>query len=311
MIRIGTDRWTFWVTASAKVLAEWLWHNAYEDSPYPRSQLLFTWFEDEAYESGVRVKWYRYEQEYGIIDLSAGFSLADGRPHGIHAGSGAPVRFRLIPLGAERTEVRAECLMSPAPGLYERFQHVLEEISKQWPTEQKQEERSEDFSEPPVPEHSAQREPGQSMASSNRIFIVHGHDGAARDSVALCIERLGLEAVILHERPDRGRTIIEKFEQYSDVGFAVVLLTPDDLGRAKDEDELKPRARQNVIFELGFFIGKLARDKVCALYKGDVEILSDYQGVLWKSMEGDGWRFDLVRELKAAGFDVDANKLLS
>lgn len=171
--------------------------------------------------------------------------------------------------------------------------------------------RLELFAEPTNAVHPPQGEVGRRIGSSSRIFIVHGHDEAARDSVALCIQRLGLQAVILHERPDRGRTIIEKFEQYSDVGFAVVLLTPDDLGMAKDEDEPKQRARQNVIFELGFFIGKLGRENVCALHKGDVEILSDYEGVLWKSMEGDGWRFELVRELKAAGFDVDANKLVS
>jgi predicted nucleotide-binding protein len=116
--------------------------------------------------------------------------------------------------------------------------------------------------------------------------------------------------VILHERPDKGRTIIEKFEDYSDVQFAAVLLTPDDMGKARDDDNLKPRARQNVIFELGFFIGKLGRENVCALHKGDVEILSDYQGVVWKSMEGDGWRFELAKELRAAGFDIDANRLL-
>ena len=298
MIRIGTERWTFWVTASAKVLADWLWHNAYEDSPYPRPQLLFTWFEDEAYESGARVKWHRYEHEYGVIDLSASFYLADGRPHGIHAGSGFPVRFRLIPLAAERTEVRAECLAHPAPGLYERFQHVLEEISKQWPTAQKQEERPEDLAEPPALEHSAQREPGQNMASSNRIFIVHGLNDAAKYELKNYVQntlQLG-EPVILHEQPSMGRTIIEKFEEHAkDVDVVFVLLTPDDkLCSPSDTAIVKQRARQNVIFELGYFYGKLQRGsgRVLLLYQGDLDLPSDISGIVY---------IDISNSVEAAG----------
>jgi predicted nucleotide-binding protein len=146
---------------------------------------------------------------------------------------------------------------------------------------------------------------------SGRVFVVHGHDEEAKQSVARCLEKLELEAIILHEQPSQGRTIIEKFEDYSDVGFAVVLLTPDDVGAAGDDrDSLKPRARQNVIFELGFFIGKLGRKRVCALHKGDVEIPSDFAGVLWVPMDpGGAWRFTLGREMKAIELDVDLNKL--
>jgi predicted nucleotide-binding protein len=91
-----------------------------------------------------------------------------------------------------------------------------------------------------------------------------------------------------------------------------VLLTPDDMGAARDgTDNLKPRARQNVIFELGFFSGKLGRQRVCALHKGGVEIPSDFAGVVWVPMDlGGAWRFDLVWEMRAAGWDVDSNKLL-
>lgn len=146
---------------------------------------------------------------------------------------------------------------------------------------------------------------------SRRVFIVHGRGEEAKQSVARCLEKLELEAIILHEQPNQGRTIIEKFEDYMDVGFAVVLLTPDDVGAAKDEGDLKPRARQNVIFELGFFIGKLGRQRVCALHKGDVEIPSDFAGVLWVPMDpGGAWRFTLGREMKAAELDVDLNKLV-
>lgn len=149
---------------------------------------------------------------------------------------------------------------------------------------------------------------------SKQVFVVHGHDEEAKQSVARCLEKLELEAIILHEQPSRGRTIIEKFEDYADVGFAVVLLTPDDMGAAKDDiiDDLKPRARQNVVFELGFFIGKLGRQQVCALYKSDVEIPSDFAGVLYVPMDPEGaWRFKLVQEMKAAGLDVDSNRLFS
>ena len=147
--------------------------------------------------------------------------------------------------------------------------------------------------------------------AGKRVFIVHGHDEEAKQSVARCLEKLDLEALILHEHPNEGRTIIEKFENYADVRFAVVLLTPDDVGAARNEpDNLRPRARQNVILELGFFLGRLKRHQVCALHKGDVEIPSDFAGVLWVPMDpGGAWRFTLARELKAAGLEVDLNRL--
>ena len=122
-----------------------------------------------------------------------------------------------------------------------------------------------------------------------------------------------LEPVILHEQPNKGRTIIDKFEEYADVRFAVVLLTPDDVGAVKDrEADLLPRARQNVVFEFGYFIGRLGRERVCALAKGDIETPSDSDGILYVPLDdNDGWKMRLLRELKAAGFDVDANQLLS
>ncbi len=146
----------------------------------------------------------------------------------------------------------------------------------------------------------------------NDIFIVHGHDTEAKVSVARFIEKLGLNAKILHEMPNKGRTIIEKFEDYSNVGYAVVLLTPDDLGATKGkEDKLKPRARQNVIFELGYFIGKLGRKRVCVLHKENVEIPSDYTGILYLKMDKeDAWTHKLAREMKEGGIKIDPAKLL-
>jgi len=143
--------------------------------------------------------------------------------------------------------------------------------------------------------------------SGTDVFIVHGHDEAAKQTVARFIEKLKLTPIILHEQPNEGRTVIEKFEDYTNVGFAVVLLTPDDVGAdVAHTKELNPRARQNVIFELGFFVGKLGRGCVCALYKGNVEIPSDYKGVLYVPMEAD-WQLSLAREIKAAGLPVDLN----
>jgi predicted nucleotide-binding protein len=144
---------------------------------------------------------------------------------------------------------------------------------------------------------------------SRRVFVVHGHDEAARETVARFLEKIGFEAIILHEQANQGRTVIEKIEAQSDVKFAVVLLTPDDEGRSVKEDELKPRARQNVLLELGYFIGRLGRDKVCALKRGDVDIPSDFAGVVWEKMDGgNGWKMSLGRELKAAGYEIDLNK---
>lgn len=146
---------------------------------------------------------------------------------------------------------------------------------------------------------------------SNKVFIVHGHDGEARETVARFLGHIGFEPIILNEQANQGRTIIEKVEAHSDVGFAVVLLTPDDVGRAKDAEDLEPRARQNVLLELGYFIAKLGRERVCALRRGDVAIPSDFAGVVWEAMdEGGGWRQRLGRELQAAGHEVDWNKFM-
>lgn len=148
------------------------------------------------------------------------------------------------------------------------------------------------------------------VVPSNRVFVVHGHDDAALQGLARFLEKLGLEAIILKEQPDQGRTIIEKFEDTSDdIGFAVVLLTPDDLGGSVKTDTPDVRARQNVIFELGYFAAKLGRGRVCLLRKGHVEIPSDLYGVIYTDMDpADGWKAKLVGELKAAKLDFDANR---
>lgn len=139
-----------------------------------------------------------------------------------------------------------------------------------------------------------------------RVFIVHGHDGEAREAVARFMELLQFDVVILHEQANRGRTIIEKFEEHADVGFAVVLLTPDDHGSAVSSQSTELRARQNVVLELGYFLGKLGRERVVALRRGDVEIPSDILGVVYTPFDdGGAWKQLLARELKAADYEID------
>jgi predicted nucleotide-binding protein len=142
------------------------------------------------------------------------------------------------------------------------------------------------------------------------VFVVHGHNEAVRERVSRFLTKLELNPIILHEQANRGMTLIEKFEAHSDVGFAVVLLTFDDVGAVKDKaDKLEPRARQNVILELGYFVGKIGRNRVCALYEKGVELPSDYDGVVYVALEGD-WELRLGREIKAAEINIDLNKAL-
>ncbi len=146
--------------------------------------------------------------------------------------------------------------------------------------------------------------------NSNEVFIIHGHDEAARDSVARCIEKAGLKAVILKEKANEGGSLLEKLEKYGAVDFAVAILTPDDIGKLKsDTGNPNDRARQNVIFELGYFIGRLGKAKVCALVKDDPEIPSDYVGIMNLRMDSqDLWKWLLLRELTQTGLSVDHKK---
>ncbi|MDO5605709.1 MAG: nucleotide-binding protein [Paracoccus sp. (in: a-proteobacteria)] len=155
------------------------------------------------------------------------------------------------------------------------------------------------------------RNGGSAMPSKPRIFVVHGHDEAAKEAVARFVEKMGCEAVILHEQASRGMTIPEKLDANAGVDFAVVLLTPDDEGRKKG-GETHGRARQNVIFELGYFVAKLGKHKVCALVKGDVEIPTDYLGTVYTQLDdASSWKIALAIELKAAGYPIDLNSLTS
>jgi len=147
--------------------------------------------------------------------------------------------------------------------------------------------------------------------NNRKVFVVHGHDEALRLKVASALTVLEFKPIILRDQPNKGRTIIEKFEDNSDAGFAVVLLTADDIGYDKKKpEEACDRARQNVVLEMGFFIGKLGRDRVMVICDPSVEKPGDVSGVVYTDSTNDGnWRFELVRELKAAGYSVDGDKL--
>lgn len=142
---------------------------------------------------------------------------------------------------------------------------------------------------------------------TKRIFIVHGHNSEIKEALARLIENQGLQAIILHEQVNQGKTIIEKFERNSDVGCAICLFTADDIGKANNSNKQQPRARQNVVFEAGYFLGKLGRERVILLADKEVEIPSDLQGVLYIGT-GD-WRFNVLKELKNLGYSIDYNKL--
>lgn len=145
----------------------------------------------------------------------------------------------------------------------------------------------------------------------SQVFIVHGHDEAAKTKTARFIERLGLKPIILHEQASGSKTVIEKIEAYSNVGFGIVLYTPCDIGAKNEENpNLKNRARQNVIFEHGFLIGKIGRENVCALVKDDIETPNDISGVVYVKMDDDdAWHLKIARELRNSGYEIDMNKL--
>jgi predicted nucleotide-binding protein len=156
---------------------------------------------------------------------------------------------------------------------------------------------------PPVP-----------VEPSKKIFIVHGHDGELKEAVARMVSKFNLEPVILHEQARQGRPIIENFSIHAkQSGFAIVLLTADDVGSAGTVAEhaaLQARARQNVIFEMGFFVGLLGLGRVCAIYEAGVEMPSDLGGILYIRYDDAGrWQWDIAKEIRAAGYNIDLNKL--
>ena len=144
------------------------------------------------------------------------------------------------------------------------------------------------------------------------VFIIHRHDDEeAKYAVARFVENLGLTVTTLEDPLYIGRTIAEMFEKYiSNAGFAIVLLTPDDIGASGYEFLPRARARQNVIFELGYFTGRLGRERVFLLFKGEAEIPSDLNGIVCVRMDNnDDWKLKLAQEMKLVGLPIDMNRL--
>lgn len=161
-----------------------------------------------------------------------------------------------------------------------------------------------------LPASQAPASRARAKADSDDVFVVHGHNDAIKQAVARMLEKFGLNPIILSEQPNEGRTVIEKFEHNAEsAGFAIVLMTGDDVG-GKTETDLQKRARQNVILELGYFVGAIGRRRVCALYEKGVEIPSDILGVGYVEIDAAGhWQYALAKELKAAGYSIDMNDL--
>ena len=151
------------------------------------------------------------------------------------------------------------------------------------------------------------------LASSNKVFIVHGRDDVAKGDLEVLLGELGLDPIVLHRQPDGGKTIIEKFEHFADVGYAFILMTPDEIAYLVSEED-KPddkrlkekRARPNVIFEFGYFVGRLGRQRTCCLYRGDVVVPSDLNGLVYKRFEKsvEEVGYSIIKDLKAAGYKL-------
>ncbi len=199
--------------------------------------------------------------------------------------------------------IQTEILLEEIDLMINELEHepAMKEVQKEIPPEpiNKLAQRNTELSD--------RAEEGSDTEKGN-VFIVHGHNDYTKEMIADFLKELGLRPIILHEQPNKGRTIIEKFEDHSsNAEYAVVLLTPDDVGALKSEsNQLSPRARQNVVFEMGHFFGSLGRGKVCALLCPDVERPSDIDGIVYIILDKDNnWKHELTRELKAAGLNVE------
>jgi hypothetical protein len=163
---------------------------------------------------------------------------------------------------------------------------------------------------PPGGVQATQRE----LEAGSAVFVVHGTNEHRREQVArFAGQVVGNETpvIVLREQANQGQTLLEKFESSAaEARYAIVLLTADDEGKAVGGTDFELRARQNVVFELGFFFGKLGRDRVAVLYEEGVRRPSDIEGLVYIALDDvDGWKLQLAREMRSAGLDVDMNRL--
>jgi len=151
------------------------------------------------------------------------------------------------------------------------------------------------------------------FSDNRKVFVVHGRDELAKTNLEVFLHENGLEPVVLHRQADQGLTIIEKFERHSDVGYAFILLTPDEISylaanknhpEGQRGEEYRPRP--NVIFEFGYFVGKLGRARVCCLCAGDVSLPSDVSGMVYKKYINsvDEVGYSIIKDLRTAGYSI-------
>ena len=183
---------------------------------------------------------------------------------------------------------------------------------------------------PPEEKEEPIKVPTTPLGKKEKVFIVHGRDHKPMKELKSMLSDFGLNPIVLHEQPSGSRTIVEKLEKYSDVGYAFVILTPDDVGGSRDSESyhsapiemhgrftqrdiveefpsfFNTRARQNVVLEFGYFMGLLGRDRVCCLYKGAVELPSDMHGIVYIPFKDpiNNVRNKIIKELKAAGYEI-------
>ena len=190
--------------------------------------------------------------------------------------------------------------------------------SYEWEAADKAEDVTDDLIKGPPgykkKEYLNQKKEQPSPIITNKVFIVHGHDHALKNDLEIFLKNVGLQPIVLHRQPDEGLTIIEKLQKYTDVQYSFVLLTPDDVGYSIEEVQklekdrtLEYRARQNVIFEFGYLIGRLGRNRVCCIYKEKIILPTDISGLLYKkittSIEDIG--YPIIKELKTAGYQLN------
>lgn len=200
------------------------------------------------------------------------------------------------------------------PTIGERIGELHDEIGEKIDRLKSIKERLELIPEPVSKSESSERGNKPNFTFSNKVFIVHGHDEIAKTNLEIFLTEIGLKPIVLHRQADEGLTIIEKFEKHAEVGYAFILLTPDEVAYLAHED-LKPdgernkekRARPNVIFEFGYFVGKLGRARTCCLYTGGVSLPSDIGGMIYKKYEKsvEEVAYGIIKDLRAVGIEVN------
>jgi predicted nucleotide-binding protein len=152
------------------------------------------------------------------------------------------------------------------------------------------------------------------ISDYKNIFIVHGHDALMKNLVNSFVIKIGLNPIILDEKENQGNTVIEKFEQAAaNASYAIILMSPDDKVLPED-DKIIYRPRQNVVFEMGYFISVLGRSRVLILSKRNLplEFPTDLSGLIHEAFEenNDRWKIRIIKELNILGYGIDANNLL-